>query len=88
MAVRIDGKAVSLAVQERIRLETEQLKAQGIVPGLAVVIVGDDPASRTYVNNKKKACERVGFHSEEYSLEITVLGCVPNSKCLCSIILV
>lgn len=68
MAVRIDGKAVSAAVQERIRLETEQLKAQGIVPGLAVVIVGDDPASRTYVNNKKKACARVGFYSEEYAL--------------------
>lgn len=68
MAIRIDGKAVSLQVQERIRQETEQLKAKGITPGLAVVIVGDDPASRTYVNNKKKACERVGFYSEEYAL--------------------
>ena len=71
MAKLINGKEVSLAVQERIRKETEALKERGITPGLAVVIVGDDPASRTYVNNKKKACERVGFHSEEYALPAT-----------------
>ena len=71
MAKLITGKEVSLAVQERIRKETEALKEKGITPGLAVVIVGDDPASRTYVNNKKKACERVGFHSEEYALPAT-----------------
>ncbi len=71
MAKLINGKEVSLAVQERIRKETEALKEKGITPGLAVVIVGDDPASRTYVNNKKKACERVGFHSEEYALSAT-----------------
>ena len=71
MAKLINGKEVSLAVQERIRKETEALKDKGITPGLAVVIVGDDPASRTYVNNKKKACERVGFHSEEYALPAT-----------------
>lgn len=71
MAKLINGKEVSLAVQERIRKETEALKEKGITPGLAVVIVGDDPASRTYVNNKKKACERVGFHSEEYALPAT-----------------
>ena len=71
MAKLINGKEVSLAVQERIRKETEALKERGITPGLAVVIVGDDPASRTYVNNKKKACERVGFHSEEYALLAT-----------------
>lgn len=71
MAKLINGKEVSLAVQERIRKETEALKEKGITPGLAVVIVGDDPASRTYVNNKKKACERVGFHSEEYALPTT-----------------
>ena len=71
MAKLINGKEVFLAVQERIRKETEALKERGITPGLAVVIVGDDPASRTYVNNKKKACERVGFHSEEYALPAT-----------------
>lgn len=44
------------------------MKANGINPGLAVIIVGDDPASRVYVNNKKKACEYCGIHSEEYAL--------------------
>lgn len=64
----IDGKAVSAQVKERIRLETEQLKKKGIEVGLAVVIVGDDPASKVYVRNKKKACETVGFNSYEYAL--------------------
>lgn len=64
----IDGKAISARVREQVRLETEQLKAKGITPGLAVIIVGDDPASRVYVNNKKKACAEVGFVSEEYAL--------------------
>lgn len=64
----IDGKAVSAQVKERIRVETEQLKAKGIEVGLAVVIVGDDPASKVYVRNKKKACETVGFNSYEYAL--------------------
>lgn len=69
MANIIDGKQVSANVKEQVRQETEALKAQhGIQPGLAVVIVGNDPASRVYVNNKKKACEAVGFKSWEYAL--------------------
>ncbi|MBR4347311.1 MAG: bifunctional methylenetetrahydrofolate dehydrogenase/methenyltetrahydrofolate cyclohydrolase FolD [Oscillospiraceae bacterium] len=64
----IDGKAVSAAVKEKVRCEAEGLKAQGIHIGLAVIIVGDDPASRVYVNNKKKACQAVGFDSYEYAL--------------------
>ena len=68
MAKIISGKEVSAAVKARVREECEQLKAQGVVPGLAVIIVGDDPASRVYVNNKKKACAEVGFHSEEFAL--------------------
>lgn len=68
MAKIINGKEVSKKVRESVKAETEKLKAQGIVPGLAVVIVGDDPASRVYVNNKKKACVEVGFMSEEYAL--------------------
>ena len=56
MAVLIDGKAVSAKVKAQVAQETEELKANGVCPGLAVVIVGDDPASRIYVNNKKKAC--------------------------------
>ena len=68
MAKLIDGKAVSAAVKERVAREVVALKEQGIVPGLAVVLVGDDPASRIYVNNKKKACEATGIYSEEYAL--------------------
>lgn len=68
MAKIIDGKAVSASVRARVAEETALLKEKGIVPGLAVIIVGDDPASRVYVNNKKKACENVGFKSEEYAL--------------------
>ena len=65
----IDGKKVSAEVKEEVRQQTLKLKeTHGITPGLAVVIVGDDPASRVYVNNKKKACELVGFKSEEYAL--------------------
>ena len=62
----IDGKKVSAEVKEKVRQQT--LSLHGVTPGLAVVIVGDDPASRVYVNNKKKACELVGFRSEEYAL--------------------
>lgn len=68
MAKLIDGKAVAASVRTQVALEVLQLKAKGITPGLAVVIVGDDPASRTYVNNKKKACAEVGVYSEEYAL--------------------
>ena len=64
----IDGRAISEKLRERIKSETQELLAGGITPGLAVVIVGDDPASRTYVNNKKKACAQVGFYSEEHAL--------------------
>lgn len=64
----ISGKEVSAQVKEQVRLENEQLKSKGIETGLAVVIVGDDPASRVYVNNKKKACDVVGFNSYEYAL--------------------
>ena len=52
----IDGKAISAATRGDIKIQVDELKKQGITPGLAVIIVGDDPASRVYVNNKKKAC--------------------------------
>lgn len=68
MAQIIDGKAISTAVKEQVKQETQVLKEKGISVGLAVVIVGNDPASRVYVNNKKKACETVGFESFEYAL--------------------
>ena len=71
MAMRIDGKSVSAKVKEEVAAEVEVLKKQGVCPGLAVVIVGDDPASRIYVNNKKKACQATGIYSEEYALPAT-----------------
>ena len=64
----IDGKKVSAEVKEQVAEETKELIAKGITPGLAVILVGDDPASKVYVNNKKKACELVGFKSYEYKL--------------------
>ena len=71
MAIIIDGKRVSAQVKEQVRIETEELVKKGIKPGLAVIIVGDDPASRVYVNNKKNACEKVGFLSKEFALPAT-----------------
>lgn len=68
MAKIIDGKAVSAAVKQTVKTEVEALKQQGIAVGLAVIIVGNNPASRTYVNNKKKACAEAGIVSEEYAL--------------------
>ena len=68
MATIINGKEVAAAVRARVAEETAALKKRGIVPGLAVIIVGDDPASRVYVNNKKKACAEAGIYSEEFAL--------------------
>ncbi|WP_303805617.1 bifunctional methylenetetrahydrofolate dehydrogenase/methenyltetrahydrofolate cyclohydrolase FolD [Ruminococcus flavefaciens] len=66
----IDGKAVSAAVKAEVAEETAKLREEkGLKVGLAVVIVGNNPASRVYVNNKKKACEAVGFQSFEYALD-------------------
>ena len=64
----IDGKQLAQKRREEIKRTVEQLKAKGIVPGLAVVLVGEDAASQIYVRNKEKACEEVGFYSEVYRL--------------------
>ena len=69
MANIIDGKAISAAVRGEIKENTQKLIAEtGITPGLAVIIVGTDPASQVYVRNKRRACEEVGFYSEAYEL--------------------
>lgn len=68
MSRLIDGKVISAAVKERVGGEVAALKEKGITVGLAVIIVGDDPASKIYVANKKKACEALGIISEEYAL--------------------
>lgn len=66
--VLMDGKFLSLKVREGILNEAEALKQKGINPGLAVIIIGNDPASRIYVNNKKRACDECGIYSEEHAL--------------------
>ncbi len=69
MAIRIDGKAISAQIRQEIKEETAAfIKEKGYAPGLAVVIVGEDPASQVYVRNKKKGCEEVGFYSEVHEL--------------------
>lgn len=69
MAKIIDGKAISAQMRKEIAARTEEFVAQTSVrPGLAVIIVGQDPASQIYVRNKKRACEEVGFYSEEIAL--------------------
>ena len=67
-AIRMDGKMVSAKVRGSILEEVNKLKEQGVRPGLAVIIVGEDPASQVYVRNKERACEECGFYSEKYAL--------------------
>ena len=69
----IDGKAVAKQVRDEVRIEAERLRNDhGVVPGLGVVLVGDDPASRIYVRNKEKACAEVGIRSVEHLLPASV----------------
>jgi methylenetetrahydrofolate dehydrogenase (NADP+)/methenyltetrahydrofolate cyclohydrolase len=69
----IDGRAVAREVQKEVKEEVEGLKRRwGIVPGLGVVLVGDDPASHLYVRNKEKACKEVGIRSKEHLLPAAV----------------
>lgn len=69
MATIIDGKATGAKVRAKLAQDTVEFKKKyGYAPGLAVIIVGDDPASKVYVRNKKKACEEVGYNSFEYAL--------------------
>lgn len=68
MAKIIDGKKISAEIKEELKNEVAQLKAQGIEGTLAVIQVGNDPASSVYVNNKKKACAYIGINSESFEL--------------------
>lgn len=67
---RIDGKAVAAEVLEECRVEVDKLKQAGIEPGLAVVLVGEDPASRVYVGSKVRTCGRLGIHSRRIDLPV------------------
>ena len=69
----IDGKLLSKKVQNHVRTSVEELKREyGVVPGLAVIIVGDDPASHAYVGMKEKACKNVGFYSIAHKMPNTI----------------
>lgn len=72
MAKILSGREVSDRIKEELKSEVLMLKEQGIFPSLAVIIAGDDAASRVYVDNKKKACESLGIYSEEYALSSDV----------------
>lgn len=69
----IDGKKIAATIKEDLKQEIDRLsKRVGRSPGLAVILVGDNPASKIYVKNKRSACEELGIHSEEYSLDQTI----------------
>ena len=69
MAVLIDGKVLAKKIREQLKEECNELKTNKIVPKLAVIMVGDNPASKVYVRNKSKACEEIGIEYEEYLLD-------------------
>ena len=71
MAEIIDGKLISSKIKEQVKQEVEELKNKGINPALAVILVGQDPASMVYVNNKEKTCDALGIESKVYRLEET-----------------
>ena len=72
MAQLIDGKLISTQIKDELKLEVAALKEKGVIPCLAVIQVGNDPASSVYVNNKKKACAYIGIESLSYELEETI----------------
>ena len=72
MVQLIDGKLISAQIKDELKAEVAQMKEKGIIPCLAVIQVGNDPASSVYVNNKKKACAYIGIESLSYELEETV----------------
>ncbi len=69
MAVILDGKELARKIRQNLREEVDALKRRGILPKLAVILVGDDNASKIYVKNKSKACEEIGIDFEEYVLK-------------------
>ena len=70
-AIIIDGNELSRIIRADFKTEVDTLKARGITPGLAVIVVGEDPASHVYVRHKVKACANIGMHSELHALPVT-----------------
>ena len=72
MAILIDGKELEKKTRQNLKLECDELKKEGINPKLAVIMVGDNPASKVYVKNKSKACQEVGIEYEEYLVDSNI----------------
>ena len=68
MATILSGKTVSARIKENLKKEIQELKEKGVLPGLAVIIVGEDPASKVYVGRKEAMCTELGMHSEKFAL--------------------
>ena len=86
MAKLIDGKAIAKSIYDNINLRVRELRSKGVIPKLAVVLVGDDPASRLYVNSKEKRARENGIETEEYHLdgsvaEAQVTELIKKTKC-------
>ena len=69
MTTIIDGKKVSQKIREELKEECKEIRKQGIIPKLAVIVIGDNAASKVYVRNKNKACQEIGIEYEEYFLK-------------------
>ncbi|QLH03206.1 bifunctional 5,10-methylene-tetrahydrofolate dehydrogenase/5,10-methylene-tetrahydrofolate cyclohydrolase [Nitrosopumilus cobalaminigenes] len=72
VGVKIDGKIIAQSVKDRVKKAAAELKNQGISPCLATVLIGDNPASATYVRNKHKACEEVGITTKDHKLDANI----------------
>ena len=84
MAAQIlDGKVMSETLRKEIAERTVRLKEQGVTPGLAVILVGDDPASEIYVRNKGNGCAEVGIYSR--TIRMCKAPCTPWLNCICSL---
>ena len=70
--IRIDGIVIAKSVKERVKKAVDELKSQGINPCLATVLIGDNPASATYVRNKHKSCEEVGILTKDHKLDANI----------------
>ncbi|MHA7646928.1 bifunctional 5,10-methylenetetrahydrofolate dehydrogenase/5,10-methenyltetrahydrofolate cyclohydrolase [Nitrosopumilus sp. S4] len=77
--VRIDGKVIAQAVKDRVKKAADEMKSQGITPCLATVLIGDNPASATYVKNKHNACQEVGIQTKDHKLDASVSQSELNS---------
>jgi len=72
VGIKIDGKIIAQSVKDRIKKAAEELRTQGIDPCLATILIGDDPASATYVRNKHRACQEVGIETKDHKLDANI----------------